>query len=341
MSGESSEPYRHDFPFHDDLFSVFSQKEPDGLQGFDPQTAPPFMSFGDYLHGSTTDCSSLVAQGFDAPRSQPCDPVVGGDGGKNAPAGGGDGMTPVTPNFSASSSSTEEAGDEDWGPCKVDQPKQEVQEEEKHAPPGGEGRDKSKKANKPRKNGERQRGPRFAFMTKSEVDHLEDGYRWRKYGQKAVKNSPYPRRVIYIIARLLFPLPSVMHRQIPSVLTNLCIDHLRSYYRCTAPKCNVKKRVERSCQDPTTVITTYEGQHTHHSPASLRGGAHLLSPSPTTNLRRSLLLQQVSRIGGSAGYTNPNTYHAGLPPLLPQLHVADHGLLQDVVPSFTHGSSHR
>jgi hypothetical protein len=32
-------------------------------------------------------------------------------------------------------------------------------------------------------------------MTKSEVDHLEDGYRWRKYGQKAVKNSPYPRYV--------------------------------------------------------------------------------------------------------------------------------------------------
>lgn len=39
----------------------------------------------------------------------------------------------------------------------------------------------------------RQKEPRFAFMTKSEVDHLEDGYRWRKYGQKAVKNSPYPR----------------------------------------------------------------------------------------------------------------------------------------------------
>ncbi|KAI7994415.1 putative WRKY transcription factor 57 [Camellia lanceoleosa] len=37
------------------------------------------------------------------------------------------------------------------------------------------------------------RQPRFAFMTKSEVDHLEDGYRWRKYGQKAVKNSPFPR----------------------------------------------------------------------------------------------------------------------------------------------------
>jgi hypothetical protein len=39
----------------------------------------------------------------------------------------------------------------------------------------------------------RARQPRFAFMTKSEIDHLEDGYRWRKYGQKAVKNSPFPR----------------------------------------------------------------------------------------------------------------------------------------------------
>ena len=39
----------------------------------------------------------------------------------------------------------------------------------------------------------RARQPRFAFMTKTEIDHLEDGYRWRKYGQKAVKNSPFPR----------------------------------------------------------------------------------------------------------------------------------------------------
>lgn len=25
------------------------------------------------------------------------------------------------------------------------------------------------------------------------MDNLEDGYRWRKYGQKAVKNSHFPR----------------------------------------------------------------------------------------------------------------------------------------------------
>ncbi|KAL7091287.1 hypothetical protein ACP275_12G095900 [Erythranthe tilingii] len=94
--------------------------------------------------------------------------------------------------------------------------------------------------------------PRFAFVTKSEVDLLEDGYRWRKYGQKAVKNSPFPR----------------------------------SYYRCTNSKCTVKKRIERSSDDPSVVITTYEGQHCHHSTGSYRTtqdnipfSRYLLSPS--------------------------------------------------------------
>ncbi|KAK3146020.1 hypothetical protein QOZ80_3BG0260490 [Eleusine coracana subsp. coracana] len=85
-----------------------------------------------------------------------------------------------------------------------------------------------------KKGPKRARQPRFAFMTKSDIDHLEDGYRWRKYGQKAVKNSPFPR----------------------------------SYYRCTNSKCTVKKRVERSSDDPSVVITTYEGQHCHHTAAS-------------------------------------------------------------------------
>ncbi|KAK8585895.1 hypothetical protein V6N13_050865 [Hibiscus sabdariffa] len=98
--------------------------------------------------------------------------------------------------------------------------------------------DKTKKPLKPKKkNQKRQREPRFAFVTKSEIDHLDDGYRWRKYGQKAVKNSPYPR----------------------------------SYYRCTTAGCGVKKRVERSSDDPTTVVTTYEGQHMHPCPIMPRG----------------------------------------------------------------------
>ncbi|KAJ6710402.1 WRKY TRANSCRIPTION FACTOR PROTEIN 1-RELATED [Salix koriyanagi] len=71
--------------------------------------------------------------------------------------------------------------------------------------------------------------PRFAFQTRSEDDILDDGYRWRKYGQKAVKNSKYPR----------------------------------SYYRCTHHSCNVKKQVQRLSRDTSMVVTTYEGVHNH------------------------------------------------------------------------------
>ena len=37
------------------------------------------------------------------------------------------------------------------------------------------------------------REPRFCFKTMSEVDILDDGYKWRKYGQKVVKNTQHPR----------------------------------------------------------------------------------------------------------------------------------------------------
>jgi hypothetical protein len=34
-------------------------------------------------------------------------------------------------------------------------------------------------------------------QTTSEIDILDDGYRWRKYGQKVVKGNPNPRYVNY------------------------------------------------------------------------------------------------------------------------------------------------
>jgi hypothetical protein len=37
------------------------------------------------------------------------------------------------------------------------------------------------------------REPRFCFKTMSDVDVLDDGYKWRKYGQKVVKNTQHPR----------------------------------------------------------------------------------------------------------------------------------------------------
>ena len=35
--------------------------------------------------------------------------------------------------------------------------------------------------------------PRVVVQTTSEIDILDDGYRWRKYGQKVVKGNPNPR----------------------------------------------------------------------------------------------------------------------------------------------------
>nr|AFK42021.1 unknown [Medicago truncatula] len=37
------------------------------------------------------------------------------------------------------------------------------------------------------------REPRVVVQTTSEVDILDDGYRWRKYGQKVVKGNPNPK----------------------------------------------------------------------------------------------------------------------------------------------------
>lgn len=288
MSGDEADHYgrRHDhFPFHGEPSSVSPQKPgssssgaANGLQVSDLKTLSPFLSFTDYLHDSPVDFHNLVPA-FDDP--SPRSHLLGGAHEPCELLAGGDGTAPVTPNSSMTSSSTEAAGEEDLGARKTDRPKQE-EGEEKQAAGGEEGRDKFKKVNKPRKKGERrQREPRIAFMTKSEVDHLEDGYRWRKYGQKAVKNSPYPR----------------------------------SYYRCTAPKCNVKKRVERSYQDSSVVVTTYEGQHTHHSPVNLR----LAPPPPTTSFRGDLLSHQPSPMN-----SNINQQAEG------------HGLLQDIVPTLIH-----
>ncbi|KAK1295671.1 putative WRKY transcription factor 20 [Acorus calamus] len=88
------------------------------------------------------------------------------------------------------------------------------------------------------------REPRVVVQTISEVDILDDGYRWRKYGQKVVKGNPNPR----------------------------------SYYKCTYDGCPVRKHVERASHDPKAVITTYEGKHNHDVPVA-RSSSHNAAPS--------------------------------------------------------------
>lgn len=41
------------------------------------------------------------------------------------------------------------------------------------------------------------REPRVVVQTLSEVDILDDGYRWRKYGQKVVRGNPNPRYILH------------------------------------------------------------------------------------------------------------------------------------------------
>ncbi|KAL9274488.1 WRKY transcription factor 28-like protein [Drosera capensis] len=251
-----------------------------------------------------------------------------------------------TPNCSVTSSSTE--ADEDSSKGTREESYDHKQQTRLVEDQGGGDQNSTKendKAKKKKKGEKKQREPRFAFMTKSEVDQLEDGYRWRKYGQKAVKNSPYPR----------------------------------SYYRCTAQKCTVKKRVEWSFQDPSVVITTYEGQHNHHVPSTLRGQVTasaagimlpypLLTPQPLPAMGRDSTKpnydQQLffhmrgSRHGGgnsssvqrassmssyvpassSTVATSVTHQRLGYPVHHDQMqhYVGDdnYGLLQDVVPSF-------
>ncbi|KAI4335331.1 hypothetical protein L6164_013986 [Bauhinia variegata] len=62
------------------------------------------------------------------------------------------------------------------------------------------------------------------------ADIPPDEYSWRKYGQKPIKGSPYPR----------------------------------GYYKCSTVRgCPARKHVERAQDDPKMLIVTYEGEHRH------------------------------------------------------------------------------
>ncbi|KAL4452274.1 hypothetical protein ABPG75_007936 [Micractinium tetrahymenae] len=120
---------------------------------------------------------------------------------------------------------------------------------------------------------------RSVVELETDADGMDDGYRWRKYGQKIVKGNPHPR----------------------------------SYYKCTHPSCNVRKQVERSGRNSRMLVTTYEGTHTHGPPATSsgvraggrRGGALARRPSdasarPPLPDAKVLLpsMEQLQQIGG-------------------------------------------
>ncbi|XP_076951834.1 WRKY transcription factor 22-like [Bidens hawaiensis] len=84
-----------------------------------------------------------------------------------------------------------------------------------------------------------------------------DPWAWRKYGQKPIKGSIYPR----------------------------------SYYRCSTSKgCMARRQVEQSCTDSSIYILTYTAEHNHPKPtrrnslAGINRGRLKATPkSPTTS----------------------------------------------------------
>ncbi|PVH66384.1 hypothetical protein PAHAL_1G230800 [Panicum hallii] len=71
---------------------------------------------------------------------------------------------------------------------------------------------------------------RVPAISSRNADIPPDDYSWRKYGQKPIKGSPYPR----------------------------------GYYKCSTVRgCPARKHVERDPGEPAMLIVTYEGDHRH------------------------------------------------------------------------------
>ncbi|PWZ57832.1 putative WRKY transcription factor 35 [Zea mays] len=78
-----------------------------------------------------------------------------------------------------------------------------------------------------------------------------DLWAWRKYGQKPIKGSPYPR----------------------------------GYYRCSSSKgCMARKQVERSRSDPNMLVITYTAEHNHPWPMQRNVLAGYSRPHTATHM---------------------------------------------------------
>ncbi|GFQ08295.1 WRKY transcription factor 22 [Phtheirospermum japonicum] len=112
----------------------------------------------------------------------------------------------------------------------------------------------------------------------SQEELSADSWAWRKYGQKPIKGSPYPR----------------------------------NYYRCSTSKgCAARKQVERSPNDPGLFVVSYTGEHTHPRPthrSSLAGSTRSKLSSPRTSVMKNNNKGNLNMISSSSpvGFT-PST----------------------------------
>ncbi|XP_075476194.1 putative WRKY transcription factor 69 [Primulina tabacum] len=114
------------------------------------------------------------------------------------------------------------------------------------------------------------------YRSRGEVYPPPDSWSWRKYGQKPIKGSPYPR----------------------------------GYYRCSSSKgCPARKQVERSRHDSTTILITYSSDHNHTLPASKNqhpasGATSPSSYTATTSTPPNIPPDQESTAANSSTHTD-------------------------------------
>ncbi|XP_031500975.1 probable WRKY transcription factor 35 [Nymphaea colorata] len=87
-----------------------------------------------------------------------------------------------------------------------------------------------------------------------------DLWAWRKYGQKPIKGSPYPR----------------------------------GYYRCSSSKgCSARRQVERSRTDPNMLVITYTSEHNHPWPTQRNALAGSTRSQPSKSDSASKVCPQI------------------------------------------------
>ncbi|KVH94856.1 DNA-binding WRKY [Cynara cardunculus var. scolymus] len=105
----------------------------------------------------------------------------------------------------------------------------------------------------------------------------------------------------------------------------------KSYYKCTNPRCGAKKQVERSNEDPDTLIITYEGLHLHYMyPLFVFGQSE--NPDPPTKKFRRFNLESHKRPTEDTDKNEPSTMLRDHQKESSEVVFSPQGLLEDMVP---------